>query len=173
MSGGSFDFFNQNTAQPGQGGGRPTGPNGEEILVDVKCGRLLVEGKTMKPDDRKGRLRIARATDGLCHLQWGARSDDMPFIPEDDFIIFPQEAVMKFIPKPGCFVVKFPDDASRNMFFWSQEAPGSVTDDSLTSQVNAGLNGEAPEADSEQQQLLAMLSQGGGGGDLRGSSGGG
>ena len=68
----------------------------------------------MKPDDRKGKLRICKATDGLTHLMWGPRAEGMPFNPDDDFIIFPQEAQMKFIPKPGCFVIKFPDDASRN-----------------------------------------------------------
>jgi hypothetical protein len=41
-------------------------------------------------------------------------------------------AQMKFIPKPGCFVIKFPDDATRNMFFWSQEATGAITDEELT-----------------------------------------
>ena len=46
----------------------------------------------MKPDDRKGKLRVCKATDGLNHLQWGGRAPDMPFLPEDDFIIFPQES---------------------------------------------------------------------------------
>ena len=55
----------------------------------------------MKPDDRKGKLRVCKATDGLNHLQWGGRAPDMPFLPEDDFIIFPQEAEMKFIPNAG------------------------------------------------------------------------
>ena len=92
----------------------------------------------MKPDDRKGKLRVCKATDGLNHLQWGGRAPDMTFLPEDDFIIFPQEAEMKFIPKPGVFVIKFPDDPSRNMFFWSQEPPGKIADDELASDVSAG-----------------------------------
>ena len=103
----------------------------------------------MKPDDRKGKLRICKATDGLTHLMWGPRAEGMPFKPDDDFIIFPQEAQMKFIPKPGCFVIKFPDDASRNMFFWSQEPKGKVEDDKLTADVNAALNGESPESANE------------------------
>lgn len=98
----------------------------------------------MKPDDRKGKLRVCKATDGLNHLQWGGRAPDMPFLPEDDFIIFPQEAEMKFIPKPGVFVIKFPDDPSRNMFFWSQEPAGKIADDELVSDVNAALNGNRP-----------------------------
>jgi len=207
----SFDFFNQNAAQPG--GGPEVGPNGEEsessgprpatrppgsgtfsqisvrvpttresglfsrirrpdvarspqkpaVLIDVQCGRIIVENKTMKPDDRKGKLRICKATDGLTHLMWGPRAEGMPFNPDDDFIIFPQEAQMKFIPKPGCFVIKFPDDASRNMFFWSQEPKGKVEDDKLTADVNAALNGESPESANEQAELMQMLGAGGAG----------
>lgn len=134
------------------------------VLIDVQCGRINVEGKTMKPDDRKGKLRICKATDGLTHLMWGTRAEGMPYNPEDDFIIFPQEAEMKFIPKPGCFVIKFPDDASRNMFFWSQEPAGKIEDDKLVADVNAALNGESPESANEQAQLMQMLGDAGGAG---------
>ena len=126
----------------------------------------------MKPDDRKGKLRICKATDGLTHLMWGPRAEGMPFNPDDDFIIFPQEAQMKFIPKPGCFVIKFPDDASRNMFFWSQEPKGKVEDDKLTADVNAALNGESPESANEQAELMQMLGAGGAGLAARDPSGG-
>ena len=80
-------------------------------------------------------------------LHPSARSD-LPYNPDDDFIIFPAEAQMKFIPKPGCFVVKFSDDASRNIFFWSQEPGGSVTDEKMAADVNAALNGENPNKNS-------------------------
>ena len=71
---------------------------------------------------------------------------------------------MKFIPKPGCFVIKFPDDASRNMFFWSQEPAGKIEDDKLVADVNAALNGESPESANEQAQLMQMLGDAGGAG---------
>ena len=74
----------------------------------------------MVPDERRGKLRLCKDTDGLTHLQWGVRAPDMPFTPEEDLLVFPREAEMKFIPKPGVFVIKFPDDPSRNAFFWSQ-----------------------------------------------------
>jgi hypothetical protein len=88
----------------------------------VPCGRIDVQGKTMVPDERRGKLRLCKDTDGLTHLQWGTRAPDMPFAPETDLLVFPQEAEMKFIPKPGVFVIKFPEDPSRNMFFWSQRS---------------------------------------------------
>ena len=72
----------------------------------------------MVPDERRGKLRLCKDTDGLTHLQWGVRAPDMPFTPEEDLLVFPHEAEMKFIPKPGVFVIKFPDDPARNMFFW-------------------------------------------------------
>ena len=68
----------------------------------------------MVPDERRGKLRLCKDTDGLTHLQWGVRAPDMPFTPEEDLLVFPREAEMKFIPKPGVFVIKFPDDPSRD-----------------------------------------------------------
>jgi 26S proteasome regulatory subunit N13 len=113
----------------------------------VPCGRIDVQGKTMVPDERRGKLRLCKDTDGLTHLQWGTRAPDMPFAPETDLLVFPQEAEMKFIPKPGVFVIKFPEDPSRNMFFWSQRSADEAEkegDDELAADVNAALNGEAP-----------------------------
>ena len=101
----------------------------------------------MVPDERRGKLRLCKDTDGLTHLQWGTRAPDMPFAPETDLLVFPQEAEMKFIPKPGVFVIKFPEDPSRNMFFWSQRSVDEAEkegDDELAADVNAALNGEAP-----------------------------
>ena len=104
----------------------------------------------MVPDERRGKLRLCKDTDGLTHLQWGTRAPDMPFAPETDLLVFPQEAEMKFIPKPGVFVIKFPEDPSRNMFFWSQrsvhEAEKEGSDDELAADVNAALNGDAGRA---------------------------
>ena len=100
----------------------------------------------MVPDERRGKLRLCKDTDGLTHLQWGTRAPDMPFAPEEDLLVFPREAEMKFIPKPGVFVIKFPDDPARNMFFWSQQPDGAEkrSDEALTADVNAALNGESP-----------------------------
>jgi hypothetical protein len=113
----------------------------------VPCGRIDIQGKTMVPDERRGKLRLCKDTDGLTHLQWGVRAPDMPFTPEEDLLVFPREAEMKFIPKPGVFVIKFPDDPSRNAFFWSQRQTSDAepqSDEALTADVNAALNGESP-----------------------------
>ena len=71
----------------------------------------------------------------------------MPFTPEEDLLVFQPEAEMKFIPKPGVFVIKFPDDPSRNAFFWSQRQTSDAepqSDEALTADANAALNGESP-----------------------------
>ena len=142
-------------------------PPSTAVLIDVRCGRINVAGKAMAPDERKGKLRVCKATDGLCHLQWGSRAEGMPFVPEDDFIIFPQESVMKFIPKPGVFVIKFPDDVSRNMFFWSQEPAGRFDDETLTARVNAAPR-RAPAAPRRPAARVHRRS----GGDSAGAAGG-
>ena len=113
----------------------------------MPCGRIDIQGKTMVPDERRGKLRLCKDTDGLTHMQWGVRAPDMPFTPEEDLLVFPREAEMKFIPKPGVFVIKFPDDPSRNAFFWSQRQTSDAepqSDEALTADVNAALNGESP-----------------------------
>ena len=98
----------------------------------------------MVPDERRGKLRLCKDTDGLTHMQWGVRAPDMPFTPEEDLLVFPREAEMKFIPKPGVFVIKFPDDPSRNAFFWSQRQTSDAEpqSDEALADVNAALNGE-------------------------------
>ena len=106
----------------------------------MPCGRIDIQGKTMVPDERRGKLRLCKDTDGLTHMQWGVRAPDMPFTPEEDLLVFPREAEMKFIPKPGVFVIKFPDDPSRNAFFWSQRQTSDAepqSDEALTADVNA------------------------------------
>ena len=100
----------------------------------------------MVPDERRGKLRLCKDTDGLTHLQWGVRAPDMPFTPEEDLLVFPREAEMKFIPKPGVFVIKFPEDPSRNMFFWSQR---SVDE--------AGKEGDDDELAADEPPTLARL----------------
>ena len=112
----------------------------------------------MVPDERRGKLRLCKDTDGLTHLQWGTRAPDMPFTPEEDLLVFPHEAEMKFIPKPGVFVIKFPDDPARNMFFWSQQPDDAEkqSDEALAADVNAALNGESPEAATRRGDPVAQ-----------------
>ena len=140
----------------------------------------------MVPDERRGKLRLCKDTDGLTHMQWGVRAPDMPFTPEEDLLVFPREAEMKFIPKPGVFVIKFPDDPSRNAFFWSQRQTSDAepqSDEALTADVNAALNGESPafatrRSDPAAQRARRAGGAGGGreralgaGGDARGDRG--
>ena len=39
---------------------QPPLPAGARLGVDVRCGLLIKEGKTMRPDERKGLLRVLR-----------------------------------------------------------------------------------------------------------------
>ena len=83
--------------------GVSTGTNGEVILSEIKCGLLRRDGTTMRADVRKGTLRIIQAAldDTLKQIQWGPREANTGFEAEEDFIILPDEAVLKTMKQPG------------------------------------------------------------------------
>jgi hypothetical protein len=95
------NFFGGDAGAFGGGSADATGTNGEVILCEVKCGRLNRDGTTMKADKRKGLLRVTQAAvdDTLKQIQWGARDPSMAFEAEEDFIIIPDEAVLKPMKK--------------------------------------------------------------------------
>ena len=114
------------------------------VLIDVQCGRIVVEGKTMKPDDRKGKLRVCKGH-GRPQPPAVGRSRPRHALPARGRLHhLPQEAEMKFIPKPGVFVIKFPDDPSRNMFFWSRNRPGRSRTTSSPPASAPALNDNRP-----------------------------
>lgn len=47
---------------------QPPLPAGARLGVDVRCGLLIKEGKTMRPDERKGLLRVLRVRSSLLLL---------------------------------------------------------------------------------------------------------
>lgn len=139
------NFFGGNDGSAGafaNGGG---GFAGEIVLAAVNCGRLHRDGTTMKADKRKGQLRVIQASvdDMLKQVQWGVRDPSTPFEPEDDFIIIPDEAVLKPMKQPGCFVLSFLEERDRDMFFWFQESNDANREELLNEfnrQINNDLN---------------------------------
>ncbi|XP_039048564.1 26S proteasome regulatory subunit RPN13-like isoform X3 [Hibiscus syriacus] len=71
-------------------------PAMQETLLEFRAGKMLLEGKRVGPDTRKGLIRIARGEEGLVHFQWLDRTQN---VIEDDQIIFPDEAVFEKEPK--------------------------------------------------------------------------
>ncbi|OMO81833.1 26S proteasome complex ubiquitin receptor, subunit Rpn13 [Corchorus olitorius] len=112
-------------------------PAMQETLLEFRAGKLLLEGKRVLPDSRKGLVRIARGEEGLLHFQWLDRTQN---VVEDDQIIFPDEAVFEKVNQASgrVFILKFNND-DRKFFFWMQE-PKAEDDSLLCTAVNNLIN---------------------------------
>ena len=68
-------------------------------LEEVRAGRMLLEGKMLKADPRKGCIRVAIDENDLVHFQWTERAPAAAAPgaaaaePELDIVVFPQESV--------------------------------------------------------------------------------
>lgn len=123
------------------GDGVSTGTNGEVILSEIKCGRLMLSEGKMRADSRKGVLRIIQAAldDTLKQIQWGPRDPNTGFEAEEDFIILPDEAVLKTMKQPGCFMLAFIEEKDRDMYFWFQE-PKDSDKEAMLNKCNRLIN---------------------------------
>ncbi|XP_073032230.1 26S proteasome regulatory subunit RPN13 isoform X1 [Primulina eburnea] len=112
-------------------------PHVQEVLLEFRAGKMLMDGNRVIPDTRKGLIRIGRGGEGLVHFQWIDRSLN---IVEDDQIVFPEEAVFEKVNQSSgrVFILKFHTD-DRKSFFWMQE-PKAENDTQLCSSVNLYLN---------------------------------
>ncbi|XWS52337.1 hypothetical protein CRYUN_Cryun11dG0059200 [Craigia yunnanensis] len=112
-------------------------PAMQETLLEFRAGKMLLEGKRVVPDSRKGLIRIARGEEGLVHFQWLDRTQN---VIEDDQIIFPDEAVFEKVNQASgrVYILKFNTD-DRKFFFWMQE-PKAEDDSQLCSSVNNFIN---------------------------------
>ncbi|KAK6247952.1 hypothetical protein QUC31_019517 [Theobroma cacao] len=112
-------------------------PAMQETLLEFRAGKMLLEGKRVVPDTRKGLIRITRGEEGLVHFQWLDRTQNAI---EDDQIIFPDEAVFEKVNQASgrVYILKFNTD-DRKFFFWMQE-PKAEDDSQLCSSVNNIIN---------------------------------
>lgn len=113
---------------------------------------MILENKTLKPDPRKGLLRIVRSEEGLVHVQWLERTPTgTSATPEVDVIVFPEECDFEQVGNQRVYLLKFPNERDRDMFFWMQEPHASV-DAALATRFNSILDGDhmmdAPSAES-------------------------
>lgn len=112
-------------------------PAMQETLLEFRAGKMMLEGKRVVPDTRKGLIRIARGEEGLVHFQWLDRTQNAI---EDDQIIFPDEAVFEKVNQASgrVYILKFNTD-DRKFFFWMQE-PKAEDDSQLCCAVNNFIN---------------------------------
>ncbi|CAM8887061.1 hypothetical protein QQ045_025322 [Rhodiola kirilowii] len=109
----------------------------QDILLEFRAGKMLLEGKKVVPDTRKGLIRIGLGEERLVHFQWLDRNQNAV---EDDQIIFPNEAVFEKVRQASgrVYILKFNTD-DRKFFFWMQE-PNEEGDEQLCSLLNHHLN---------------------------------
>uniref|UniRef100_A0A7N0UMK7 Regulatory particle non-ATPase 13 n=1 Tax=Kalanchoe fedtschenkoi TaxID=63787 RepID=A0A7N0UMK7_KALFE len=109
----------------------------QDVMLEFRAGKMLLDGKKVVPDTRKGLIRIGRGEEGLIHFQWLDRDRN---IVEDDQIIFPDEAVFEKVHQASgrVYILKFNTD-DRKFFFWMQE-PKDENDKQLCRSLNHLLN---------------------------------
>lgn len=133
-------------------------PYKEGVLLHFKAGKMTLVDKKLKSDPRRGVVRVFRDADDLVHVQWFERDSSLKIKekPEDDAVVFPGESTFKRVGSTTqrVYVLQFPEDSSRDMFFWMQESV-TDTDAELGRQMNKVLN--HPE---EIQQSPSMSGQG-------------
>ncbi|KAJ1408172.1 UCH-binding domain [Sesbania bispinosa] len=96
----------------------------QEIMLEFRAGKMVLEGKRVVPDTRKGLVRIARGEEGLVHFQWLDRT---------------QNVVEDVNQTSGrVYILKFNSD-DRKFFFWMQES-NADNDSQLCSSVNDYIN---------------------------------
>lgn len=117
----------------------PDGVN-SQCLLSFKAGRLLQEGKSIRPDSRSGTLRLILPEDEMMHLQWTPSSTENP---EVDLIVFPGSARFAKVKSSNdrVYVLKMVDSDVRS-FFWMQEA--SVAEDEARCAALSSLLQDGP-----------------------------
>ncbi|KAK3017890.1 hypothetical protein RJ639_004694 [Escallonia herrerae] len=131
-------------------------PAVQEILVEFRAGKMLMEGKRVLPDSRKGLFRIGKGEEGLLHFQWLDRSNN---VVEDDQILFPEEAIFEKVNQSSgrVYILKFNTD-DRKFFFWMQE-PTAENDSQLCDSVNFFINQPLGEFPGEEDLDASGLHQ--------------
>jgi len=111
-------------------------------LVEFKAGKMLLQGKLVKPDKRKGLIYVYQSDDSIMHFCWKDRNTG---IVEEDLMIFPDDIEYKRITQcttGRVFLMKF-KSTNRKLFFWMQE-PESDKDEKLWKKLNDYLNNPPP-----------------------------
>ncbi|GMH33173.1 hypothetical protein BSKO_01007 [Bryopsis sp. KO-2023] len=118
-------------------------PYKEGVLLHFKAGKMTLVEKKLKSDPRRGVVRVFRDAEDLVHVQWFERDSAMKTkdAPEDDVLVLPGESTFKRVGSTTqrVYVLQFPEDPSRDMFFWMQESVID-TDAELGRQMNKVLN---------------------------------
>ncbi|KAI8059462.1 proteasome complex subunit Rpn13 ubiquitin receptor-domain-containing protein [Gongronella butleri] len=111
----------------------------ERHLVQFHAGKCIRQGNLLKPDLRKGLIYMDQGDDQLMHFYWKERKSGSQ--PEDDLIIFPDEAEMVRVPEcttGRVIMLKF-KTSSQRLFYWMQHK-NDRGDDTFINSVNRAIN---------------------------------
>ncbi|ORY97952.1 proteasome complex subunit Rpn13 ubiquitin receptor-domain-containing protein [Syncephalastrum racemosum] len=107
-------------------------------LVEFNAGKCIYEDNMLRPDLRKGVIYMDQSDDQLMHFYWKERRATEP---EEDLIIFPDEAELVRIPEcttGRVYLLKF-KSSERKLFFWMQNK-NDEKDEENVSKVNRLIN---------------------------------
>ncbi|KAH9305321.1 hypothetical protein KI387_009725, partial [Taxus chinensis] len=128
----------------------------QEVMLEFRAGKMIMEGTRVMPDARKGLVRVAKGDEGLLHLQWLDRTTN---VAELDQIIFPDEAVFEKVQEASgrVYILKFKED-DRKFFFWMQE-PKADGDSQICNSVNYFINHPIEEVDEGETSTALQMSE--------------
>ncbi|KAI8329761.1 proteasome complex subunit Rpn13 ubiquitin receptor-domain-containing protein [Chlamydoabsidia padenii] len=124
----------------------------EKHLVQFNAGKCIREGNLLKPDLRKGMIYMDQADDQLMHFYWKERKHNS--LPEDDLIIFPDEAELVRVPEctTGRVLVLKYKNSSQRLFYWMQKLDEDL-DETMIERVNQLINDPSSALDGSQMDL--------------------
>lgn len=74
-------------------------------MIRLKCGKLVSDNNTLKPDNRKGIIQVNFDLAGLCHFIWSERDGtSIKDESELDIVIIPGEAVFEMVSASHCLI---------------------------------------------------------------------
>lgn len=102
-------------------------------LMQFLAGKMIVDGKRVSADTRKGRIYLELTDDGFVNLCW---EDLITGKKEDEYLVVPNDAIFCAVEnvRGRVYELKFTSSAHR-AFFWIQE-PEKNSDSDLCKMVN-------------------------------------
>ena len=92
---------------------------GPKTLVEFKAGKMSFSGRIVKPERRKGLIRVIKDASGMMKFQWCDAETNNPI---DSFYMFPGDAKFEKVKqsKDRVYLLEFVSTQQR-FFYWMQE----------------------------------------------------
>lgn len=126
-----------------------------KFRIEINAGKCIYDGNIIKPDKRKGKLRLYRASDELLHMQWINRETNKV---EDDLIVI-EDVFLKKIEecKTGrVYLLKF-IVSDKKMFFWMQDFDDSK-DEAFVRKFNAATGHDTSKESNSKREKQSTIS---------------